>query len=144
MSAQDILASVAASNVSFDGAVPVCTGTTTSTTPIDLAVVPLEPGASMLAQVQVIARRPDTGASKAWAGTALIKRVGSTVTIEEATGGAPADAYCSAGDTTGMAGCTIALASVAGVSDVGAGVRCTGPAAVTVVWAATLRGTALA
>lgn len=112
-----------------------CAGLTASAAPINLAMVDLADGASMLASILVVARRTDTGASKAWNGVALIKRIGAVVTVEEGTGGAPADAYCSAGDTTPMAGCTIALAT----SGTTAGVQCTGPAGVTVQWAAVMR-----
>lgn len=132
MAAQDVLAQVSQSNVS---PVPVCTTTTTNATPATIALIPVEPGGSILARVLVIARRSDTGATKAWDVTISIKRVGSANATAEANTGA-ASPLVSAGDTASMTNAAIALA----VSGGSVGVQVTGIAAVTIQWAVQIQG----
>lgn len=109
-------------------------GVTTSTAPIVLGSFPMPVATTVVANVTVIARRPDTGASKAWRLGMSVQRTGAGAVVVMGTQNAPA--MVAAGDSTPMAGCSIAPFSDATT----AGVQCTGPAGVTVNWTVAIDG----
>lgn len=132
MSVQDVFATPGTTNVS---PTPVCQQTTANATPVDLCMVPLEPGSTLVVRALIIARNQATGASKVWDITVSAKRVGSgNASIEGNTGlAAP---IVSAGDSASMSAVAIAGALSGG----SVGVRCTGLAATNILWVVTMDG----
>lgn len=109
-------------------------GVTVNATPIVVGAFPMQPSTTVLGEVWIMARRPDTGASKAWRLVMAVQRTGSGAVVIMGTQNVAA--MVSAGDSAGMSGCSIAAFSDAN----NAGVQCTGLAGVTVNWAVAIDG----
>lgn len=110
---------------------------TTDATPtvIPDTVFGTDPGEVILMDCHVIARRPSDGATKMWAVTACLKRVGTTVTVEKVDLGA--SPLGSAADLQALAGATIAFQVDANQNG---GLRVTGIAGSTINWFARFVG----
>lgn len=111
-------------------------GVTTTNTPQAIGLFPVPPSTTVLAEIWVVARRPDTGSTKVWRFVASVKQNGSGSVSIEALQNFSAGGMVSAGDTTNMAGCSIGAFSDA----TNMGIQVTGPNGVTVNWIVAIDG----
>lgn len=102
--------------------------TTPNNTPVNLVLFELTEHASTIGRLLILARRPATGASKAWDISCLMKRDNSVVTnLANVGGSAP---YGAAADLTALLTCAIAFFT----DGVNIGVTVTGLAAEDIHW----------
>ncbi len=81
--------------------------TTPDATPVSIATTFLDLLETVVVRAFVVARRPDTMASKGWQLSAMVKRLNGTCSVESLVG--PASPLVSAGDATPMSGCAVSI-----------------------------------